>query len=44
MNQAQKDKNVISLTYRILKLTLETEGRKLLTRGWGVEEKGAQEK
>lgn len=35
MNQAQKDKNVVSLTCRILKLTLEAEGRKLLTRGGG---------
>ena len=43
-SQRQKDKNVVSLTCRILKLTLEVEDRKLLTRGWGVEERGAQER
>lgn len=42
MNKAWKDKNV-SLTCRILKLTLEVEGRKLLTRGRGGEERGTQE-
>lgn len=44
MNQAQKDKNVVSLTCRILKLTLEAEGRKLLIRGRGGEERGAQKR
>lgn len=43
MNKAWKDKNVVSLTCRILKLTLEVEDRKLLTRGGGGEERGAQE-